>query len=129
MAFAAMHHEKDPADAIRAELGDIAGFDILHNQVLVAVYQRPAKTKSGLILASQTLDEDRYQSKIGLVLKGGPEAFKSSDAWVFPDTIREGSWIVFRPSDGWAVTVNGVLCRMLVDTSVKGVVTHPDLVW
>lgn len=130
MAFATMTHEVDPAEAVIKELGDLSGIDVFHNQVLLAVYQRPEKTKSGLYLSQQTLSEDRYQSKVGLVVKKGPIAFVSDGGgWQWPVAIEERDWVLFRPSDGWAITVNGILCRMVVDTSVKGKLHSPDLVW
>ena len=43
--------------------------------------------------------------------------------------INEGDWIVFRPIDGWSITVNNVLCRMIDDMNIKGRVDHPDRVW
>jgi co-chaperonin GroES (HSP10) len=123
-----MQHEVDPAEALLESLGDLSGIELFHNQVLVAVYQRPEKTKSGLFLAAATRDEDKYQSKIGLVIMKGPKAFVDAEGWTFED-INLGDWVVFRPSDGWNTGVNGVLCRILVDTSIKGRVAHPDLVW
>jgi co-chaperonin GroES (HSP10) len=128
MAHAAMLHDGDPAKKLLLDLGDISGIEVFQNQVLVAVYQRPEKTKSGLFLAKATLDEDQYQSKVGLVVLKGPQAFVDTAGWSFED-VEIGDWIIFRPSDGWATGVNGVLCRFLVDTSVKGRVKHPDLVW
>jgi hypothetical protein len=38
-------------------------------------------------------------------------------------------WVVFRPSDGWAISVNGVPCRMVEDTSIKMRVPSPDTIW
>ena len=38
-------------------------------------------------------------------------------------------WVVFRPSDGWSVTVNKVICRILDDTNVRGRIQQPDQVW
>ena len=42
---------------------------------------------------------------------------------------KEGDWIVFRPSDGWSITVNNVLCRMIDDINIKARVDHHDRVW
>jgi hypothetical protein len=36
---------------------------------------------------------------------------------------------VFRPSDGWGITVNNVLCRMIDDVNIKARVDQPDRVW
>jgi co-chaperonin GroES (HSP10) len=128
MAHAQMLHENDPVQSILKELGDLSGIELFHNQLLVAVYQRPEKTKGGLILARSTLDEDKYQSKIGLVIKKGPQAFVNTDTWTF-EPVELGEWVIFRPSDGWGTSINGVLCRFLVDTSIKGKVSQPDLIW
>jgi co-chaperonin GroES (HSP10) len=130
MPFMMMEHEVDPADSIRKEMGDISSVEVFNNQVLVAVYIRPQKTKSGIILTNQTTDEDRYQSKVGLVLKKGPQAFEDiSGQWFDGLNIEEGDWIVFRPSDGWNITVNNVLCRIIDDVNIRGRVDQPDRVW
>jgi co-chaperonin GroES (HSP10) len=128
MAYAEMQHELEPRLKLLDELGDLSGIELFHNQLLVAVYIRPEKTKSGLFLAQQTLNEDRFQSKLGLVVKKGPQAFISGGEWQFPD-IELHDWILFRPSDGWNITVSGVLCRILTDTAVKGRIASPDLIW
>jgi co-chaperonin GroES (HSP10) len=130
MPFMIMEHEVDPAESIRNEMGDISSVEVFNNQVLVAVYIRPQKTKSGIILTNQTTDEDRYQSKVGLVLKKGPQAFEDvSGQWFNGLNIEEGDWIVFRPSDGWNITVNNVLCRIIDDVNIRGRVDQPDRVW
>jgi len=124
-----MMHEKDPAEMLRQEVGDLTNVEIFNNQALVAVYIRPQKTKSGIILTDKTTDEDRHQSKIGLVIKKGASAFEDDGKWFKGVTINEGDWIIFRPSDGWQITVNGKLCRILDDISVRGRVDHPDRIW
>lgn len=130
MPYMLMEHEADPKKKILDEIGDVSGFEIFNNNILVAVYQRPAKTKSGIFLTDKTTDEDRFQSKVGLLLKLGPRAFEpNSEGWFDNVTFSEGDWIVFRPSDGWNVTVNGVLCRVLSDTQVRGRADQPDRVW
>ena len=43
-----MQHEVDPADKLKKELGDLSKVEIFNNQILVAVYIRPQKTKSGI---------------------------------------------------------------------------------
>jgi co-chaperonin GroES (HSP10) len=130
MPFMPMEHESDPAEGLKKELGDLSTVEVFNNQILVAVYIRPQKTKSGIILTSQTTDEDRYQSKVGLVIKKGPQAFHDiTGEWFDNIEINEGDWIVFRPSDGWSITVNNVLCRMIDDVNIKARVDQPDRVW
>ena len=91
---------------------------------------RPEKTKSGIILSDQTRSEDRYQGKVGLVLKKGPTAFVDPDNKWFVDTdVEVGDWVYFRVTDGWSINVHGVSCRMLEDTDIRGSTKYPDAVW
>jgi co-chaperonin GroES (HSP10) len=130
MPFMLMNHEVDPAKVILDEIGDTSKVEVFNNQLLVAVYIRPEKTKSGLLLPGQTRDEDKFQSKVGLVLKKGPSAFQDTSGEWFQDIdIDVNEWIIMRSSDGWSITVNGVLCRMIDDMNVRGRVDHPDRVW
>jgi co-chaperonin GroES (HSP10) len=130
MPFMIMEHAVDPKKKLLEELGDLSNVEIFNNQVLVAVYLRPEKTKSGIHLPDQHRSEDRIQSKVGLVIKKGPDAFKDPDGkWFNGYTVNENEWIIFRPSDGWSITVNGVLCRMIDDVNFRGRIDHPDRVW
>jgi co-chaperonin GroES (HSP10) len=124
-----MSHEEDPRKKLLDELGDITGVELFHNQVLLAVYIRPQKTRSGLYLTDKHTDEDRFQSKVGLMVAKGPQAFEQDGNWFDGLSFKEGDWLVFRPSDGWSITVNGVLCRIFDDINIKGRVPHPDAVW
>lgn len=131
MPYMPMCHEVDPKQALNEEIGDLSDFTVFYNEILVAVYLRPQKTKSGIILTDQHRDEDKYQSKIGLVVKMGKDAFNDDTGkWDFGGTdVHLNSWVWHRPSDGFSVTVNGVLCRVLKDTSIRGTVAQPDMVW
>ena len=125
-----MEHDENPKVVLKEQIGNIDSFEIYNNQILIAIYIRPEKTKSGIYLTDGHRAEDQYQSKIGLVLKKGPAAFEGDDSLWFKDmNIELDDWIVFRPSDGWPITVNGVLCRMLDDTSVRGKIDVPDKIW
>lgn len=125
-----MDHDGDPKQKLIDEVGDLSQIEIFNNQILAAVYIRPEKTKSGLYLSDKYRDEDKYQSKVGLILKMGPSAFNDETGeWFEGISFSNHDWVVFRPSDGWSVTVNGVLCRMLSDTQVKARIQSPDQVW
>jgi len=130
MPFMTMEHEVDPKDKLLKEIGDLSQVEIFNNQILCAVYIRPKKTKSGIYLSDQTTDEDRYQSKVGLIVKMGPQAFvDETNSWFSDNEAKVGDWIVFRPSDSWSITINGVLCRILDDTNVRGRVPNPDIAY
>ncbi len=124
-----MSHEDDPKNKILEDLGDLSEIELFHNQVLLAVYLRPQKTKSGLYLTDKHVDEDRFQSKVGLLVKSGPQAFEQDGNWFSGVNFNDHDWLVFRPSDGWSITVNGVLCRIFDDINIRGRVPHPDAVW
>lgn len=130
MPASLMVHSEDPAEELRAKIGDISKVDILHNQILVAVYVRPEKTKTGIFLADQTRNEDRYQGKAGLVLKKGPLAFVDDDTNKFHgQNVEIGDWVFYRVSDGFPLILNGTLCRLLEEVHVKGKIPSPDVVF
>lgn len=127
-----MNHDQDPKQELIENVGDISDIEMFNTQVLVAIYVRPQKTKSGIILTDKTIDEDRYQGKVGLIIKKGPDAFIDNEGkWFANASFSVGDWVVFRPSDGWAVSVNGQPCRILDDVSVKMRIKSqsPDKIW
>lgn len=125
-----MKHDVDPRKELLDKLGSTEGVDVFNNAVLVAVYVRPNRTKSGIYLTDKYTDEDRIQGKAGLVVKKGPRAFVDERGeWFVGADIKEGDWVIFRPSDGWAISVNGVTCRLIDDTAIRGKVDQPDRVW
>jgi co-chaperonin GroES (HSP10) len=125
-----MFHEKDPREVALESIGDISDVEISGNQVLIVTYERPEKTKSGLLLADVTKDEDRSQGKVGLIVKMGATAFVDPEnKYGFPPDMALHDWIFYRASEAWAVTVNGKHCRVLEDVNLRGRVSHPDVVW
>jgi co-chaperonin GroES (HSP10) len=130
MPFMTMDHSSDPKASIIEDIGDLSTIELFNNQVLVAIYVRPTKTKSGIYLSDATVDEDKIQGKVGLVVKKGPMAFvDASEQWFTDIEVNEGDWVIFRPSDGWNISVNNMPCRILEDTAVRGKITSPDQVW
>jgi hypothetical protein len=127
----------DPKKALLDSLGDISGFEVFHNLVLVATYIEPEKTAGGIIKPDRTLAENRFQGKCALVLKKGPRAFKDDEFRLFGGAdVHEHDWVVVRPSDGMELfTVDennkstGTSCRLFEDTSIKGRVDDPGLIW
>lgn len=125
-----MAHTVDPVNELRDSVGDISGVKIYNNWILCAVYKRPEKTASGIILTDNTRKEDEYQGKVGLVLKKGPLAFVDDENTTFQEqNVNVGDWIVFRSSDGWSLNVNGTLCRMMQDIQIRMTISSPDVVF
>jgi co-chaperonin GroES (HSP10) len=130
MPAMAMKHDADPAQEMLAKLGNLSAFQPTHNNVLVAIYDRPAQTKSGIVLPDQYRDEERFQGKAALIVAKGPTAFRDAEGWNFASTPMDvGDWIAMRPSDGWSISVNKVLCRMIPDTAIRAKIASPDVIW
>lgn len=138
MPAVAMLHEVDPKQALLDKVGDLSGVEIFGSDMLVAIYKRPEKTKSGIILTDATRKEDVHQGKVGLVVKMGPFCYVDEEGSKFRD-ISVGDWIVFRPSDGWQITLNTlqksisredvVDCRIVGDANVRMRVMDPDFIY
>lgn len=127
---------EDPKEALLGALGDISGLEIFHNQVMVATYIGPEKTSGGIILPDKSLAENRFQGKVGLVLKLGPLAFRDDEvngAFFGGMQVNVGDWVFFRPADGMEMfsvdKTGGVPCRVFRDIDIKGRVADPAMLW
>lgn len=137
MPAALMNHDADPKQAILEKIGNLDNIELFGADCLVAVYMRPEKTKSGIILTDNMRGEDAFQGKVGLLVKTGPTAFLDEEGNKFRD-IDAGSWVAFRASDGFPVTLsNGnavtskdaVLCRIITDINIRMKISSPDIVF
>lgn len=129
-----MAHAQDPRAELVESVGDLSGVEVMHNQILVAIYKRPEKTAGGIILSDKTRGEDVYQGKVGLVVKKGPLAFEDDARNDFRgQNVNIGDWVGYRVQDGWSLIVNGpngaVDCRMLEDVHIKLRVVSPDEIY
>jgi co-chaperonin GroES (HSP10) len=129
MPATAYAHDTDPKQRLLEALGDVSDVEIFHNKVLCAVYIAPEKTKGGIIRPYQNVDEDKYQGKVGLILRCGPSAFVNDSKWQWPEDLGEGDWVFYRIHDTGQLSVNGQPCRMLDDIDVTGRTQDPDKVW
>ena len=132
-----MEHEVDPREEILQRAGELKDVEVFGNDILIAVYMRPQKTKSGIILTDNMRGEDAFQGKVGLIVKMGPTAYLDEDGEKFRD-IKEKDWVVFRASDGWPVTLNAansvsskdaVICRIITDINIRMRVSSPDAIY
>ena len=138
MPSVAMQHDDDPRGVIWNKVGDLSGVEVFNNDVIVAIYERPNKTKSGIILTDRALAEDIYQGKVGLIIKMGPKAFTDAD-FEESEKCAIGDWVFFRPSDGWSATMNTlqgavskdstVNLRIVRDHAIRGRVQNPDTIY
>lgn len=130
MPHMVMVHEKDPRNILLDAVGNVDDVDLFHNQVLLAIYERPEKTTTGIILPDQHRDEDKYQGKVCMIVKKGPTAFEPDGKWFDgSENFQEGDWVVIRPADGWACSINKKLCRIVDDINIRMRISSPDVVY
>lgn len=100
------------------------------DKIMVATYRQPEKTEGGLLLPENALEEDKFQSACGLVLKVGSAAFKDDAATTFGGfKVEPLEWVTFRPVHGSAREIAGLHCRFLQDIHIDAVIEDPTLVW
>ena len=117
---------KDPKQALFDAVGDLDGYDIFHNQVLVAIYVRPNITAGGILRPDENIKEDEYQGKVGLVVKLGPAAFRDTEDETFNgQSLNIGDWVVFRTGDGWQLNIRDTACRILTDRTIRMRIKNP----
>lgn len=125
-------HIEDPRDVIWNDVReDLDKVEPFNQQVLVAFYIRPAtRTAGGLEIAEEAVDEDRYQGKVGMVLKKGPRAFVDDGPVKFyGQNVEPGDWVVYRSSDGLKGMIGPREVRFIPDVYIKARIDHPDAVF
>jgi hypothetical protein len=98
----------------------------------------PDGTEIEFHYTDKTLMEDRFQGKVGLVLKLGPMAFKDDGATKFGGfAVEPGEWVLYRPSDAMELFIkdmtgeknDGIPVRLIEDVFIKARVSDPALVY
>ena len=127
----------DPKRALLDSAGPLTDYEVFHNLVLVATYV-PSEKIGSIILPDRSMMEARFQGKMGLVLKCGPLAFCDDAVAKFGGvTVEPGDWVLYRPSDGIELFIkdhmglanDGLPCRLIEDSLIKGRVTDPSLIY
>ncbi|MEJ2124145.1 MAG: hypothetical protein P8Y47_04855 [Alphaproteobacteria bacterium] len=114
-------------DAVGRE--NLDKIEVFNNRVLVATAPHLERSKGGLIFTNSTIDENRYQEKVGIVLKCGDTAFEGDDEFKWPNPPSVGSLVFYRVTDSMEIGVNGVSCRFIADYSVIGTVSDLGVIW
>lgn len=108
----------------------VKGVELFGSRLLIATAPMPEASAGGILFADKTIDENRFQGKVGLVLKIGPGAFKYSGQYAYEGPVpKVGDWVFYRNSDTWECSINGVSCRFVLDDFVVGKVPSPDHIW
>lgn len=105
-------------------------FRLFSTNVLVATYVKPRKTAGGILLPETSVHEDRWQAKVGLVLKLGETAFHYDGQFEYKGYVPEvGDYITFHTSDTRETGLLGFSCRYIDSALVRGTVPDPDAVY
>lgn len=120
----------DPKAAIIKAVGDLSRQIVFSDLVLVGTYIRNEKTAGGVIRPIETLKEDEYQGKVGLVLQKGPLAYADwEDDGARGQSAQLHTWVVFAIKDTWPVQINGTACRFVPYDKLRMRLTDPTLVF
>jgi co-chaperonin GroES (HSP10) len=106
---------------IERHLQALGTFDdeILHSQVLCMTYIESEMTAGGIIKPQKSIEEDRFQGKLFLVVAMGPGAFLDDRVAQFHGvTIKPKDWVLARPSDGMELFYNGCTMRLFQDVNM-----------
>ena len=95
-------------------------------RILVLPYKGQGKTKGGVILADQTMEERGYSTVTGYVLKVGPDAYRDKERFPNGPWCKEKDWIVFGRYAGSRFGIEGGEVRILNDDEIIAVVKDPE---
>jgi hypothetical protein len=126
----------------------LSKIELFGSRELVAIYARPNKTSGGIYLSNSETSEDKYQGKVGLLLKAGPDAFKFNGSFAFITreededdeaykrrvkrvTPKAKDWVFARPADGEfsEITLGGYSCRIFDSSVIVGRVKDPRIIY
>jgi co-chaperonin GroES (HSP10) len=128
----AISEDGSTKEAILKHLGDLSSLEVFYDQVLVATRPRPRQGTLGGVKWYQpddAIQEDAYQSKVGLVVMMGPTAFEDDAELTYDgQRVDVGDWIVYTVKDGAQLIINDVHCRLLSPRHVRMRLSNPDTV-
>lgn len=102
---------------------------------LIAMFNRgdlgDVKTRGGIILTGETLAEDDFQGKVGMLMKVGPDFHsKEGNAEFFGENKPEiGDWVMLRVGDTYSFKIRKKMFRMCEAKMLRAGVSKPDVIW
>ena len=110
-----------PDEKILDRLPDPTGW-----RLLVLPYKGQGKTKGGVILTDETMQERGYTTVTGLVLKMGTECYDNKERFPNGPWCKKGDWIIFGRYAGSRFGIEGGEVRILNDDEIIAVVKDPE---
>lgn len=125
-----MVHDQDPKSLLASAVAPyLDGITVPPYRFICAVYKRPEKTAGGIFLPETAgpRKEDRYQGKVGLILKMGAHCFEDDSSHKWGDERpKVGDWIVWNVGDTWSFVLGETDCRWLSEDDWRLTTTNPD---
>jgi co-chaperonin GroES (HSP10) len=110
-----------PTDKVLERLPNPTGW-----RILVLPYKGQGKTKGGILLTDETVQEQSYTTVTGLVLKMGTECYDNKERFPNGPWCKKGDWIIFGRYAGSRFGIEGGEVRILNDDEIIAVVKDPE---
>jgi co-chaperonin GroES (HSP10) len=95
-------------------------------RMLILPYKGQGKTKGGVILTDETLQERGYTTVTGLVLKQGTECYTDKERFPNGPWCKVNDWVIFGRYAGSRFGIEGGEVRILNEDEVIAVVKDPE---
>ena len=110
-----------PTDKVLDRLPDPTGW-----RMLVLPYRGQGKTKGGVLLTDETMQERSYTTVTGLVLKMGPDCYKDETRYPNGPWCKVNDWIIFGRYAGSRFGIEGGEVRILNEDEIIAVVKDTE---
>ena len=84
-----------------------------------------SKTKGGLILTDETVEQSQVTTNICKVLKMGPECYRDKDKFPSGPWCKENDWVLITRYAGSRIRIEGGELRIINDDEILAVVDDP----
>ena len=84
-----------------------------------------SKTKSGIHLTDETVQESQLTTNICKVLKVGPDAYKDKDKFPTGPWCKEDDWVLITRYAGSRIRIDGGELRIINDDEILAVIDAP----
>ena len=95
-------------------------------RLLVLPHRGQGKTKGGVLLSDQTVEETQVATNVGLVLAIGPDAYNDKERFPNGPWCKKDDWVIFARYAGSRLNIEGGELRILNDDEILGITDDPE---
>ena len=95
-------------------------------RLLVLPHRGQGKTKGGVLLSDQTVEETQVATNVGLVLAIGPDAYNDKERFPNGPWCKKDDWVIFARYAGSRLNIEGGELRILNDDEILGTTDDPE---